>query len=77
MGKVIPIGGITRLDFPVDRVLEEAKGKIDDGSDGGVIICGYDKDGGLYFASSFADGGDVLWLLEKCKQALLNVDHTP
>lgn len=38
-----------------------------------VVVIGFDKDGELYFASSKADGGTVLWLLEKAKQLLLNV----
>ena len=55
MGKVIPIGYITKLDLPVNQVLEEAKAKLD-----GVVLMGYDKDGDLYFASTYADGGDVI-----------------
>ena len=71
---VIPLGGITRLDMPVDRVLDAAKEKLHDGDAGGVVILGWDKDGGFYFNSSIADGGEVIWLLEKAKLALLNVD---
>ena len=29
-------------------------------------------DGGTYFASTMADGGEVMWLLEKCKKDLLD-----
>lgn len=65
---VIPLGNITRLDLPVDRVLDAAKDKMDS-----VVICGWDKDGVLYFASTIGDGGEVLWLLEKAKEALLMV----
>ena len=67
MSKVIPIGGVTLLDIPEDQILENAKGKMD-----GVVLMGWDEGGELYFASSFADGGDVLWLMEKCKEALLS-----
>lgn len=67
-GNVIPLGNITKLDLPVDRVLEAAKGRMD-----GVVLLGYDDEGDLYFASSYADGGEVLWLLEKCKQRLLDI----
>ena len=67
--KVIPLGCITKLDLPVDSVLEAAKGKLE-----GVVLFGYDNDGELYFASTYADGGDVLWLLENCKKQLLEVD---
>ncbi len=65
--KVIPLGMVTRLDLPVDRVLEGAKDKLE-----GVILIGYDHDGETYFASTYADGGEVLWLMEQCKKALLN-----
>lgn len=70
MGNVIPLGGVTRLDLPVDRVLEGAKGKLD-----GIVILGWDKEGYRYFASSYADGGEVLWLLEQCKLELLKVER--
>jgi hypothetical protein len=69
MGKVIPFTGITRLDIPIDRVLEAAKEELTD-----VVIIGYDHNGEYYFATSLADGGDLLWLLEKCKQKLMDVD---
>ena len=69
MGKVLPLNNVTYLDLPPDRILNGALGKLD-----GVVILGYDKDGNQYFASSYADGGEVLWLLEKCKLALLNVE---
>ena len=67
MNNVIPLGNVTKLDLPTDRVLEQARGHCSDG----VIVIGYDDDGDLYFASSIADGGDVLWLMEQCKLALL------
>ena len=69
MGKVIPIGCITKLDLPVDRVLDSAKNNLDS-----VVIAGYDKEGELYFASTMADGGEVLWLIEQLKIQLLNVE---
>lgn len=59
---------ITRLDIPADRVLQAALGKLQ-----GVILAGWDEDGQLYIASSYADGGDALWLAEKFKQRLLDV----
>jgi hypothetical protein len=69
MADVIMLDMVTRLDIPVERVLENAKDLVKDT----VVVIGWDEDGGLYFASSKADGGDVLWLLEKAKQALLEV----
>ena len=65
---VIPLGNITRLNMPADRILNEATGKMND-----VVLIGWDKDGELYFGSSIADGGTVLWLLEKTKKALLEI----
>lgn len=58
--------GVTKLDLPPDRLLEAAQGKLDS-----VMVIGYDKEGGFYAASSYADGGDALWLLETCKIRLL------
>lgn len=58
---------VTRLDIPVERVLEQAKDNLKD-----VVLVGWDKDGELYFASNKANGGEVLWLLEKAKKLLLD-----
>ena len=67
MSNVIKFTGITRLNYDPDFILENLKGKLE-----GFIISGYDKDGKEYFASTYADGGDVLWLLERMKQSLVN-----
>lgn len=64
--KIIPFTGITKLDMPADRVLEAASGQLE-----GVVVIGFDHAGELYAASSYADGGTVLWLLEQCKTQLL------
>ncbi|WP_043767594.1 hypothetical protein [Algiphilus aromaticivorans] len=66
--KVVLFPGITKLDLPADRVLDAAKDQLDR-----CVILGYDADGEEYFASSIADGGDVLWLIERMKKALLEV----
>jgi hypothetical protein len=71
VGKVVPFTGITKLDLPPDRILEGAIGELE-----GVVILGYKKDGTEYFASSYADGGDVLWLLERLKLKLLNISES-
>lgn len=68
MSKVIPFTGITKLDMPPDHILEQAKGKLE-----GVVVMGYREDGEEYFASSYADGGTVNWLLDRCKTKLLAV----
>lgn len=64
---VVKFNGVTRLDIPTSDVLDGAKDQCSDG----VIVIGYDEDGDMYFASSMADGGEALWLLEQCKLALL------
>ncbi len=64
---VITLGNITRLDIPPERILEQAKRECTDC----VVVLGYDKDGEQYFASSVADGGTVMWILETAKMALL------
>jgi hypothetical protein len=64
---VVVLHADTRLDIPAERVLSAAfdAGLTD------VVVLGYDGDGDEYFASSVADGGDVLWLLERGKTKLL------
>jgi hypothetical protein len=67
--KIIPLGNVTRLDLPVNTVLDSAKDILE-----GVVILGFSKeDGSLYFGSTYADGGEVIWLLERCKLALLDM----
>lgn len=69
---VIPLGNITKLDLSVDLVLDQAKGQCTEG----VVVLGFADDGGLYFASSIADGGTVIWLIEQAKLALLRQGET-
>ena len=66
MGKIIPIGGVTKLDLPVDRILENSKGQYE-----GLVLIGFNKDGEVIAASTYADGGTVLWLLEACKTKMM------
>jgi hypothetical protein len=65
--KIIPFSGITKLDLDPDVILERAKGTLE-----GVVIMGFGREGEEVFASSYADGGTVLWLTERCKQRLLS-----
>ena len=70
--KIIPLGCVTRLDIPADRIIDALR----EADLEGVVVMGYRKEeagGGLYFASSYADGGFVLWLMEQCKRRLLAV----
>lgn len=64
--QVFDFTGITKLDLDPDRVLEAAKGKLQ-----GVVVVGFDHDGEFYGASSYADGGNAIWLLEVCKKRIL------
>lgn len=64
--RVLPV--ITSHDVPAERILRAAiRAEL-----GKVVILGYDADGAEYFASSVADGGTVLWLMERCKKALID-----
>lgn len=68
MGEVVDLNVITTLSLDPDRLLEKAIGKLER-----VIIIGIDKDGDEYFASSEADGGTVLWDIERTKLKILRV----
>lgn len=69
MGEVIEGGFITRLDLPPERVLNKALEKNLEG----VVVLGFLKTGDTYMASSYADGGTVMWLIERVKWALHKV----
>lgn len=63
---VLPV--ITTHDVSPDRILRAAlKAGMSQ-----VVILGYDADDEEYFASSVADCGTVLWLMERCKKALID-----
>lgn len=64
--KITKLQTTTFLDLPVNAVLEGAVDRITN-----VVIMGYDKDGDYYFASSIAEGPDILWLLEQYKKRIL------
>ena len=66
--KIVNFFGVTRLDLPADQILESALGKLKS-----AIVIGYTSDGEEYFASSIADGGEVVWLIERMKLQLLRV----
>ncbi len=70
--KIIPLGCVTRLDLPADRIIDALR----EADLEGVVVMGYRREeagGELYFASSYAEGGMVLWLMEQCKRQLLAV----
>lgn len=66
MSNVIRLPCVTSLDLQPDVVLESAVSKLKT-----VVIMGYDHDGEEYFASSVADGGEMMWLMERVKHRLL------
>lgn len=68
MSNVVNLPCVTRLDLPPERVLEAA---LEAGLDG-VVVMGY-KDGEPYFASTYADGGNVMWLMELLRAKLLKI----
>lgn len=70
MGDVIKFDGITRLDIPANDVLG---GAVDANLESAVVM-GYDQEGEFYFASSIANGPDVLWLMENLKKMLIEAD---
>lgn len=67
-GELVRFPGVTRLDTDPTLVLKEA---IESGKLKNVVIMGYDEDEEEYFASSIADGGTVIWLMERLKLKLL------
>lgn len=69
MGDVVSFPGITKLDFPPERILNKA---LEHDLDR-VVVIGQTKDGEFYFASSAADGGVVLWDLERARHKLMLV----
>ena len=71
MSKVIPFTGITKNALDPDIILENLKGQFE-----GFVIMGYTAAGEEYFSSTYADGGTALWLLERCKRALLSHGDT-
>ena len=71
MSNVVPFTGITRLDLDPDRTLENLKGSLK-----GFVIVGYDYDDVEFFASTYADGGTALWLIERLKMQLLQAGTT-
>lgn len=66
-GNVVDFPGPTRLDIPVERVLQKAlaAGLSE------VAVIGFREDGGFYFAASKADGANVLWSLKIAERRLL------
>lgn len=74
MTNVVNLPCVTTHNLSPERVLDAAKQAYLEG----VVVLGWEKGGAPYFASSIADGGDVMWLMELCKKRLLEiVEATP
>lgn len=61
---------ISSSDVPADRVLRAAIGQLES-----VVITGWCHDGTHYGASSKADAGDILFLIEALKQQVIRVSN--
>jgi len=63
--------GTMELDIQADIVLKAAFEEMK-----GAIVIGYDNNDELYFASSYAGRGKILWLLEQAKQVLMSTSNS-
>lgn len=70
MGEVVNWSHPTRLDIPPERVLNAA---LEVGLTE-VVIIGFDKDGGWYFASSTGDSADTIWHCTKAIHRLHKIE---
>jgi hypothetical protein len=68
-GNVVILGGKTTLPIPPDRVLKGALGELES-----VIVIGHAKDGTEWHASSISDKGDLLFMVERFKKDLLEME---
>jgi hypothetical protein len=69
MGEVVELGNLTTLPIPTEKIISKAATcKFDR-----IIIIGLTADGEEYFASSEADGGCILWDMERAKFKLMNI----
>lgn len=64
---VVEFSGETRHEIPADKVLTAALGKLST-----ALVIGWDEEGGYYFASTTGHGGEIVWLLEVTKKALMS-----
>lgn len=67
IAQVLRFQGVTLRELPVSQILEQAA----EADLGAIVVLGLDKDGEEYFAGSFSDGADVVWLMERAKLKLM------
>lgn len=65
---ILPV--ITTLDVPVERILNKAQEADLDAA----LVIGWKKDGGFFFASSYADSAQVIYLLRRGEHDLLKME---
>lgn len=56
------------VDLPPEKILNELPEACEFE---GVLVLGFLKNGDEFFASSYADGGDIMWLMELAKYMML------
>ena len=66
---VIQLTQATSQHIPVERVLDAAKERLNET----CLVLGWDEDDLLYVASSTSNAPELLWMIEKAKQALLEI----
>lgn len=66
---VVNLQMVTRLDLPVDRVLNGAM----EANQSSAVVIGYTEDGEFYIASTYASGSDMLWALELARHKLFKI----
>lgn len=70
MGDVVEANFITSLPISPDRVIERsAEWGLKE-----VVMIGFDAEGEMFFASSMAEAGDILYWLEKAKFKLFEME---
>jgi len=68
MANVLMFHGITTLDIPADRVLENNKGDFEK-----VILIGIDHDGKFICATNIGEISEVNLLMDRFKKYLINL----
>lgn len=69
MSDVTNLHSETIMDLPPEKVLRSAIENVPET----VVVIGYDEDGDIYFASTTSDLPEVLWLIERGKQRLMEM----
>lgn len=68
-GNVLWWDGVTRLDLSPAHVLASALER----NLAGVVVLGHTAEGEEHFASSYSDGSEIVWLLERARYRLMQV----